>query len=94
MSRVPPSRHIVEKIAEFLQSGISGEADVTGTLVRLGAQRLVQEMLEAEVEDYLGRAPTFGGSPYERRKAGEEFKGYRNGYAERGVRTAEGAIPV
>jgi transposase-like protein len=78
----------VQRIAEFLESGVSGEADVTGTLVRLGAERLVQEMLEAEVEDYLGRGH------YERRKEGEEFKGYRNAYAARGVKTAEGMVPV
>lgn len=62
MSRVPPSRHIVEKIAEFLQSGISGEADVTGTLVRLGpsawsrrCSRLM-EFLRHMVKRGLGRA--------------------------------------
>lgn len=87
MSRVPPSRQIVQRIAELLESGIEGEADVTGTLVRLGTQRLVQELLEAEVEDHLGRGH------YERRKADEEFRRYRNGYATRGVKTAEGKIP-
>lgn len=88
MNKVPRSQMIAQEIAEFLRSGVGGEADVTGTLVRLGAQRVVQEMLEAEVEDFLGRAH------YERRKADQEFAGYRNGYVERGVKTAEGKIPV
>lgn len=88
MNKVPRSQMIAQEITEFLRSRIGGEADVTGTLVRLGAQRLIQEMLEEEAGDYLGRAH------YERRKAREEFTGYRNGYAERGVKTAEGKVPV
>ncbi|HHV75701.1 MAG TPA: hypothetical protein GXX41_13915 [Thermoanaerobacterium sp.] len=71
-----------------MRSGISGETDITGTLARLAAQRLIQEMLEEEVTDYLGR------DHYERRKLDEKFTGYWNGYAERAVKTAEGKIPV
>jgi len=88
MTRVPRSQTIAQKIEEFLRSGIGDETDITGTLVRLGAQRLIQEMLEEEVTDYLGR------DHYERRKADEKFTGYRNGYAERAVKTAEGKILV
>jgi transposase-like protein len=88
MSRLPPSQDIAQKVAEFMEKGVGGETDVTGALVRLGAQRLIQEMLEAESTDFLGRGH------YERRQEGEEHKGYRNGYAKRSVRTAEGKIPV
>ncbi|CCF85930.1 hypothetical protein [Nitrolancea hollandica] len=40
--------------------------DLTGELVRLGARKLIQELLEAEVTETLGRAP------YERRDAGTD----------------------
>lgn len=88
MNKLPRSQMIAQELEEFFRSGISRESDITGTLVRLGAQRLIQEMLEEEAGDYLGRAH------YERRKADEEFTGYRNGYGKRGVKTAEGKIPV
>ncbi len=88
MLRVPPSRRIAQDIAAFLATGISEGEDVTGRLVHLGAQRLIQEALEAEVADYLGR------DHYMRRQEDEEHRGYRNGYAQRTVRAAEGPIPV
>ena len=50
------------------------------------AQRLIQELLEQEATDYLGR------ERYER--SGENSKGLRNGYKERHLKSAEGRIPV
>ena len=45
-------------------------------------------MLEQEVTDYLGR------EHYQRRKLGQEHRGYRNGYEPGRVDTAEGVIQV
>lgn len=86
MTRVPPSKRISQVIEEFLAGGITEQEDVTGTLVRLGAQKVIQEFLEAEVEDYLGRGH------YERRQPDQEDYGYRNGYVRRPVKTAEGPV--
>ncbi len=88
MTRVPPSQRIAQLITEFLHTGIREETDVTSTLLKLGAQRLVQELLEAEVDDHLGRGH------YQRRSVAEETPGYRNGYAHRRLKTAEGVIPL
>ena len=88
MTRVPPSQRIAQLITEFLHTGIREETEVTSTLVKLGAQRLVQELLEAEVDEHLGRGH------YQRRTTAEETPGYRNGYAHRRLKTAEGVIPL
>jgi len=88
MTRVPPSEKIREAIAALLADGQTGEADIASTLIRLGAQRVVQELLEQEVTDHLERGH------YERAEATEPHRGYRNGYKPRQLRTAEGALPV
>jgi putative transposase len=86
MTSIPPSERICEAISEFLTKGITDGQDVTNTLFLLGAQRLIQELLEQEATDYLGR------ERYER--SGEENKGLRNGYKERNTKCAEGRFPV
>ena len=86
MSRIPPSERICKAISVFLKNGVDGSQDVKSTLFLLGAQRLVQELLEEEVTDFLGR------EHYERRDDGQN--GSRNGYKERSIKTAEGKIPV
>jgi len=88
MTRVPPSQHIREAIAALLADGHEGEADIASVLIRRGAQRVVQELLEQEVSDHLERGH------YERAESTEPHRGYRNGYKTRELRTAEGAIPV
>ncbi len=86
MSRIPPNKRISQAISEFLKSGVDGSQDVKSTLFLLGAQRLVQELLEEEATDFLGR------DYYERRS--EDQDGSRNGYKKRSIKTAEGKIPV
>jgi len=88
MSRIPPSARIAQAISDFFTNGISENNDVKTTLFRLGAQRLIQELLEQEVSDFLGR------EHYQRRDENEGNNGYRSGYKERSVNTAEGKIPV
>jgi len=55
MQRIPPSHQIHQRIKDMLASGLEGEEDLATCLVRLGTERLIQEMLEQEVTDYLGR---------------------------------------
>jgi transposase-like protein len=88
MHRIPPSQRIGKKAEELLKQGLDGEADVTSLVVRLGIERVVQEMVEQEVSDYLQR------DHYERRRPEQEHRGYRNGYEPGRIRTAEGEIVV
>ena len=53
--RIPASRQTAERIEELLAGG--GDHDVRSDLIRLGVRKLVEEMLEAEVEDRLGVLP-------------------------------------
>jgi transposase-like protein len=63
-------------------------------LIGRGIEKLIQKGLEEEVSEFLGR------EWYEHRGKGaseEEEpvrKGYRNGYYDRGIRTAEGAVRI
>lgn len=86
MKRIAPSEQIRKDIDRFLAEGFMEEEGFTSHLLRLGAQRLVQELLEQEVSDFLGR------DRYERK--GELSSGYRNGYERATIRCAEGKIPV
>jgi putative transposase len=88
MHRIPPSQKIGNKFERLMNGGLEGEEDVTSLVVRLGIERVVQEMVEQEVTDYLERGH------YERRRPEQEHRGYRNGYEPGRVRTAEGEIVV
>lgn len=88
MQRIPPSQIVRQRINQVLRDGVPGEADVVTLVVRLGVERLVQEMLEQEVTDYLGR------EHYQRRQPDQEHRGYRNGYEPGYLHTAEGQISV
>jgi transposase-like protein len=72
----------------MLHRGLEGELDITSTILQLGMERLVQELVEQEVSDYLGR------EHYQRRQPGQEHQGYRNGYEPGRVGSAEGEIRV
>ena len=92
MSKVPPSVMVREQIEQALLSeGLDAkeETNLLSTLAQLGLSYLVQQALEQEQEDFLGR------SHYERRKTQEQARrGYRNGYEEAGLATAEGKVGV
>jgi putative transposase len=88
MPRIAPSAKIREEISRLLQDGVPKAQDVTGMLLRLGAQRLAQELLEEEATDFLGR------DRYVRHRGAAPHRGYRNGYEPGRVRTAEGDIPL
>jgi putative transposase len=88
MNRIPPSQKIGKKFEQLMSQGLEGEEDVTSMVVRLGIERVVQEMVEQEVTDYLER------DHYQRRRPEQEHRGYRNGYEAGRIRTAEGEIVV
>jgi transposase-like protein len=88
MNRIPPSERIRKELDQLLNEGLEGQENLLSTLVRLGAQLMVQEMLERETTEQLGRAH------YQHRKPGEPLRGYRNGYETGRLRTAEGEISL
>jgi transposase-like protein len=88
MNRIPPSQKIGKKFEQLMNQGLDGEDDITSVVVRLGIERVVQEMVEQEVADYLER------DHYQRRRPEQEHRGYRNGYEPGRIRTAEGEIVV
>lgn len=81
--RIAPSTRLEQQMHDFLQDGISSTEEPLSQFIRLAVQGMVQEALEQEVTDYLGR------ERYERQP---EVKGYRNGYKPGRIRSAEGDI--
>jgi hypothetical protein len=81
---------IREEIQRPLKGAVTPEANLLSTLAQLEHGYLVQQALEQEQEDSLGR------SRYERRDEGSttEQSGYRNGYEQGRLRTAGGEIGV
>jgi transposase-like protein len=86
MQRITPSKQIEQALEGFLNRGIEGSEQPVSELLKLAAQRVIQEALEQEVTDYLGR------ERYERRNPGQ--LGWRNGYESGRIRSAEGEIGV
>jgi transposase-like protein len=82
MKRVPPSERTKEAIRTLLTEG--SKEDPRVELVHLAVRRIVEEALEAEMRDKLGR------DYYQRKSAGQ--RGYRNGYREGSLATAEGEV--
>ena len=54
MQRIPPSQEVRQRISELFANGAETEEKMTSVVIRLGVERLIQEMLEEEVKDYLG----------------------------------------
>jgi putative transposase len=85
--KIAPSERKAQELQAMLQGqseGRSGE-ELLSMLVRLSTERIVQEALEHEQAEALGRAR------YERRG---EASGYRNGYEAGTLKTAEGVLRV
>lgn len=83
MKRVQPSS-LMEK--EFFGSMSRGGKPLSEA-VRLGAQLMIQKALEREVAEFLGRGH------YER-AGSESVMGYRSGYEDKKVQTAEGTLSL
>jgi len=84
MKKLPPSKRMSKAMRELLEQGTEGY--VLREFLRLGKQLLIQELLEEEVKDFLGR------DHYERTKG--DFKGYRNGYEPRRLKDIEGELEL
>jgi putative transposase len=83
--RIAPSEQKAQELRAMLegQSEAQSGGELLSTLVRLSTERVLQEALEQEQAETLGRAR------YER-QAGSQ--GYRNGYEDGTLKTAEGVV--
>src|SRR4051794_4621505 len=84
MARVAPSERFRRELDDVL-AGVDGEADPLERIGRLGARLILQQALEDEVSEFLGRVR------YER---AEEPVSYRNGYEPRRVVTTAGPVEL
>lgn len=83
--RISASERVSQEMSNFLQEGIESGEQPVSQFIRLAVQKMVQEAVEQEVSDFLGR------ERYERQA---EPVGYRNGYKPGRIRSAEGEIPL
>ena len=56
-------------------------------LLTTAAERIIQEALENEVSDFLGRR-------WYEHNPKEEFRGYRNGYQSKRIKSSEGILNI
>ena len=86
-TKVKPSEQLSNTIEELL-NGYAASEDLLSDLLRLGAQRILQQATEAEVDEFLGRGW------YQRSGQQEAHRGYRNGYTPVTYKTTEGPIQL
>jgi putative transposase len=84
MARVAPSERFRRELDDVL-AGVDGEADPVERIGRLGARLILQQALEDEVSEFLGRAR------YER---AIDPVSHRNGYERRRVVTTAGPVEL
>ena len=87
MRRVAPSAMVREEIAGLFTDGVDRGTNLLSALAELGVRYLAQQGLEQEQADRLGRGR------YERRSS-EQPGGWRNGYEDAALKTAEGEVAV
>lgn len=84
-TRIAPSERVEQELHGLLNNGLAESEQPLSTFIKLAIQKVVQQAIEQEVTDFLGR------ERYERQP---EVKGYRNGYKPGRIRSAEGEIPL
>lgn len=85
--KIAPSAQKAQAVQALLagQTEVENGEELLSPLVRLATERVLQEALEEEQSAALGRGR------YESRR---ENPGYRNGYENRTLKTAEGGLRV
>jgi len=81
------SEQIVQRIMEHFQNEHGGK--LLQIVLQDGLRKMVTEMVEAEVTEFLG-----GRGYYERRGPESEVEGYRNGYRDRKFQTGSGVVNI
>jgi len=87
MKKIAPSQRKRKELEEMI-NGENGKGFFLSEIIRKGTEVILQEMLEQEITDFLGR------DRYERSKGDNVQKGYRNGYETRSIKTGEGKITI
>jgi transposase-like protein len=82
-TRIPASERTSQKLDELLTQGVV-DGDARAELLKLAVRKIVEEALEAEVADAVGRGYYENGAA--------PGAGYRNGYRRGRLATAEGPI--
>jgi transposase-like protein len=82
-TRIPASERTSQNLEELLTQGVA-DGDARAELLKLAVRKIVEEALEAEVAEAVGRGYYENGA--------EPGAGYRNGYRRGRLRTAEGPI--
>src|SRR5215510_8216444 len=85
--KIAPSEQKAQALRALLQGQTDAQSgeELLSTIVRLSTERILQEALEQEQAEALGRG---------RYEARGEKLGYRNGYEQGTVKTAEGILHV
>jgi transposase-like protein len=91
MDRILDPNRLAQMGRELRQE-LTSSPELAGDWIRRAARVMAEQMLSAEVDEALGRGS------YQRRdddgQEGKPFLGYRNGYKNRSIRTAEGKVAV
>jgi hypothetical protein len=82
-TRIPASERTSQKLNELLKAGVA-DGDARAEPLKLAVHKMIEEALEAEVGDALGRGYYESGA--------EPGRGYGNGYRRARLRSAEGPI--
>ena len=82
-TRIPASERTSQKLDELLTQGVA-DGDARAELLKLAVRKIVEEALEAEVAEAVGRGYYENGAP--------PGAGYRNGYRRGRLASAEGPI--
>lgn len=87
MKRIAPSERVRKQIEELLNGTETAQDGdkLAGDFLLLAIKQIVQEAIEKEQADFLGR---------ERYKHKTEGRGWRNGYEPKALRTSAGKVPV
>jgi putative transposase len=87
VERIPPSERVRKEIDELLKgkTPTKSQDEAEQSLLLLAMKRILQEVVEQEQADFLGR---------ERYKHQAEGRGWRNGYEAKTLRTAVGKVPL
>ena len=86
-NKVKPSEQLNNCLQQLIDGQIEAE-DLLSELMRLGAQQIIQQTSEHEVDDFLDR------SWYERVGDDQDRRGYRNGYTPITLKTSQGPLRI
>ena len=87
VERIPPSERVRKEIDELLKgkTPTKSQDETEQSLLLLAMKRILQEVVEQEQADFLGR---------DRYQHQAEGRGWRNGYEPKTLRTAVGKVPL